>query len=282
MRHSDSISEYPAHPVTPHEPGSKGGTHGVPEILFRKMMGIAAAAHELKTPLSILTGYTRLLLGGELGALNEQQRQVLNEMESEAGRLQRFINDFLAFGASESGRFAADRKPQDINAVVQELVNIWATRYEGAAKRLEFQPAAGLPEIPCDALKIQHVLSNLLDNALKYTPIGGVVKVSTRSYFWERRVQKPSHEPAAERRRYAQRPDNSVRVDVHDEGPGVAPEDHMDIFAEFMRSRSGPKVEGIGLGLAIAKRLIDAHRGKIWVESGPQLGTTFSFLLPTS
>jgi signal transduction histidine kinase len=105
--------------------------------------------------------------------------------------------------------------------------------------------------------------------------------VSTRSYFWERRVQKPTHERVAERRR-AQRQDNTVRIDVHDEGPGVAPEDHMDIFSEFMRSRTGPKVEGIGLGLAIAKRLIDAHAGKIWVESGPQSGTTFSFLLPTS
>ena len=254
----------------------------VKEILFRKTMGISAAAHELKTPLSILSGYTRLLQDGSLGELNEQQHRVLMEMESGALRLQRFINDFLAFGALESGKFTADTKLQDVNATVGEMVQMWAPRFEKASKQLVFSPQAGIPMVPYDELKIQHVLSNLLDNALKFTPGKGIVTISTRSHFWDRRLLSRPYGSKSERRRQVQRQDNAVRVDVHDTGPGIPPEYHLEIFSEFQRLNTNRNAEGVGLGLAIAKRLIDAHGGKIWIESGPELGTTFSFLLPAS
>lgn len=257
-------------------------TPDVKEILFRKTMGISAAAHELKTPLSILSGYTRLLLDGTLGELNEQQRQVLGEMESGATRLQRFINDFLAFGALESGKFVPDTKPQDINETAGEMVRIWTPRFTKASKLLVFSPETGIPVVPYDELKIQHVLSNLLDNALKFTPGKGTVTITTRSHFWDRRLLSRPRATQAERRRQQQPKNNAVRVDVHDTGPGIPPEYHLEIFSEFHRLHSNRQSEGVGLGLAIAKRLIDAHGGKIWIESGPGLGTTFSFLLSAS
>ena len=244
-------------------------------------MGIAAAAHELKTPLSVLSGYTKLLLDESLGSLNEQQRDVLLEMESGATRLQRFINDFLAFGALESGKWTPNRSILEINASIDELVRMWKPRFAAQGKRLEFEPAAGLPQLSYDELKIQHVLSNLLDNAIKFTPQGGTVTVSTRSYFWDRRSTSRALDGVADRRRSnGDRKDNSVRVDVRDTGPGIAAEDFVEIFSEFKRLNNRTDADGIGLGLAIAKRLVDAHGGKIWVESGDRSGALFSFLLP--
>jgi signal transduction histidine kinase len=236
----------------------------------------------LKTPLSVLSGYTRLLLNGDLGELTEGQRRVLGEMESEAVRLQRFINDFLVFSASESGKFKPTLEPQDLNGIIGEIVTIWRPRFEHVGKSLEFIAASELPNVKCDELKIQHVLSNLLDNALKFTPKGGSVTVTTRAYFWERRVQSRREGGEQDRRRRTTPVNNAVRVDVQDSGPGISAEDHMEIFSEFRQLHSSKKSEGIGLGLAIAKRLVEAHGGKIWVESTPQSGATFSFLLATS
>lgn len=259
---------------------SIGNNADVQELLFRKMMGITAAAHELKTPLSLLCGYTQLLLDGSLGELNGQQRRVLEEMSSGTARLQRFVNDFLAFGAMESGKLVPNLEPRDVNALVEETLQIWAPRFASCGKRLSFHGAEELPLVPCDELKVQHVISNLLDNALKFTASNGTVTVSTRAHFWERRTLSHPREFGGERRRQADRRENSVRVDVRDTGPGVPAEDHLEIFSEFKKSRSSVHAEGIGLGLAIAKRLVDAHDGKIWVESEKGSGAVFSFLLP--
>lgn len=268
-------------PVRSSEGLETGTSSDLQEVLFRKIMGIAAAAHELKTPLSVLSGYTKLLLDESLGSLNEQQRDVLLEMESGATRLQRFINDFLAFGALESGKWTPNRSILEINATIDELVRMWKPRFAAQGKRLEFEPAAGLPQLSYDELKIQHVLSNLLDNAIKFTPQGGSVTISTRTYFWDRRLSARTLEGVADRRRSSgARRDNSVRVDVRDTGPGIPAEDFVEIFSEFKRLNNRTDADGIGLGLAIAKRLVDAHGGKIWVESGDRSGALFSFLLP--
>jgi signal transduction histidine kinase len=252
------------------------------EELFRKTVGIAAAAHELKTPLSLLSGYTKILLDGSLGTLNEQQLRVLKEMDIGATRLQRFVNDFLAFGALESGRLQSNRKSQSVNEVVREVIQIWVRRFEAEKKVLTFLPGTDLPLAFFDELKVQHVLSNLLDNALKFTPENGQVTVTTRGNFWERRqISKAPVEEVDHRREHSRR-DNSVRIDVRDTGPGIPAEHHLEVFDEFERLRSNRNSEGIGLGLAIAKRLIDAQGGKIWIESGSCPGAIFSFLLPTS
>ena len=282
MKVSSSTSEYRKESRSLGETDSGNSSFDVQEILFRKTMGITAAAHELKTPLSILSGYTRLLLDGSLGELNEQQRRVLTEMESGASRLQRFINDFLAFGALESGKFVPNSSLHDIDQTIGEMVQIWAPRFEQSAKRLTFVPGAVVGPIPYDELKIQHVVSNLLDNALKFTPAHGNVTIATRPHFWDRRTLSRSREGTAQRRRRSHRKDNCVRVDICDSGPGVPAENHLEIFSEFQRLRTNSNTDGVGLGLAIAKRLIDAHGGKIWIESDPQCGATFSFLLPTS
>ncbi len=252
------------------------------EELFRKTVGVAAASHELRTPLALLSGYTKLLLAESFGHLNEQQHSVLSEMDAAAERMQRYVNDFLAFGALESGKLFPDRKLQPVNNVVREVVEMWSSRFAAANKVLTFLPGTDLPLALFDALKIHHVFSNLLDNALRFTPEGGEVTITTRPHVWNRRVIGSLAEQTEERRKEYSRKDNAVRVDIRDMGPGIPAEYHTQVFQEFQRLPMAGNSAGAGLGLAIAKRLIDAHGGTIWIESGSNQGAIFSFLLPTS
>lgn len=248
--------------------------------IFRRTIALASAAHELKTPLSVMTGYTDLLLGQLLGPLNEQQRKVLEEMKQSGLRLQRFVQDFLAFSALESGKIRITRELGDVNECVAEVLEHWSSRFEQKRLRWEFRPDSGLKPIIFDQLKLQHVISNLVDNAVKFTPSGGSVQVSTSKYLWERRSYRQTLPLSNERRTTGEHRPNAVRISVSDTGPGIPAEYHQEIFNEFLRLQQTSDSHGMGLGLAIARRLIEAHAGKIWVESEPGHGSTFSLLLP--
>ena len=251
--------------------------------MFRRTLDMASAAHEMKTPLVVMTGYTDLLLAGHLGPLTEAQRAVLIDMRENTDRLQRFIQGFLNFSALESGRIKLNKSHGQVNECVAEVVGHWKSLFDQRGTVCQFLPGPGLRRTAFDDLKLQHVVSNLLDNALKFTPPGGRVTVTTQNYLWERRSFRQNlHVPVPkERRNGARKPDfNAVRIDVADNGPGIAPEFHQDIFGEFLQIEPSRKGSGMGLGLAIARRLVDAHAGKIWVESKSGAGATFSVLLP--
>ena len=249
--------------------------------IFRRTIALASAAHELKTPLSVMTGYTDLLLGQLLGPLNDQQKKVLEEMKQSGLRLQRFVQDFLAFSALESGKIRMSKEVGDVNECIAEVLEHWSSRFEMKRIRWEFRPDSTLQPVLFDPLKLQHVISNLVDNAVKFTPEGGKVRVSTSSYLWERRSFRQSL-PAGndERRAVREHQANAIRITVSDSGPGIPPEYHQEIFNEFLRLQQTSDSHGMGLGLAIARRLIEAHAGKIWVESEPGHGSAFSLLLP--
>jgi len=248
--------------------------------IFRRTIALASAAHELKTPLSVMTGYTDLLLGQLLGPLNEQQRKVLEEMKQSGLRLQRFVQDFLAFSALESGKIRIGKELGNVNECVAEVLEHWSSRFEQKRLRWEFRPDSSLKPLLFDQLKLQHVISNLIDNAVKFTPVGGNVRVSTSGYLWERRTYRQNLPLATERRLSTNSQANAVRISVSDNGPGIPAEYHQEIFNEFLRLQQTSDSHGMGLGLAIARRLIEAHGGKIWVESEPGNGSTFSLLLP--
>lgn len=248
--------------------------------IFRRTIALASAAHELKTPLSVMTGYTDLLLGQLLGPLNDQQCKVLEEMKQSGLRLQRFVQDFLAFSALESGKIRISREAGDVNECIAEVLEHWSSRFEQKKLRWHFRPDSSLSPIVFDQLKLQHVISNLVDNAVKFTPVGGTVSVSTTPYLWERRTYRQTLPLANERRVTGDSRPNAVRINVTDTGPGIPPEYHQEIFNEFLRLQQTSDSHGMGLGLAIARRLIEAHGGKIWVESEPGHGSTFSLLLP--
>ena len=124
--------------------------------IFRRTIALASAAHELKTPLSVMTGYTDLLLGQLLGPLNEQQRKVLEEMKQSGLRLQRFVQDFLAFSALESGKIRISKELGDVNECIAEVLEHWSNRFEQRKLRWEFRPDSNLQPLLFDQLLVQH------------------------------------------------------------------------------------------------------------------------------
>lgn len=242
---------------------------------------LAAASHEIKTPLAVIAGYADFLLGDHAGPLSDVQKCVLVEMQQNALRLQRVVQNFLSFSVLESGKFELKAEVGDVNQCIAAVVTHFSRFYLERGTTLEFLPDRTLPEVSFDCMKVQHIVSNLLENALKFTPAGGHVNVSTRLYSWERRSFRSTLGFSVERRtRDAIHPFTCVRIDVSDNGPGIPPEYHQDIFQEFLKVQQDAQSQGMGLGLAIARRLTEAHNGKIWVESKLGEGSTFSVLLP--
>ena len=245
----------------------------------RTTNALASAAHDLKTPLAILNGYIELLQSEKLGPLNVRQREVMKDMFSSGQRLQHFIQDFLTFTVLETGELRMRYEGGDMNACLSEVCRIWSARFQERGLALYFLANDKLPHFPFDSAKIQRVISNLLENASKYTPQGGTVWLHAEPHMWERRAVAKKV-GSGERRRQAVTAPNSVKVSVSDTGPGISAEFHLEIFDDFFRVPGSESAEGMGLGLAISRRLLQAMGGKIWVESEPGAGSKFSFLIP--
>ena len=246
------------------------------EVNRQKTVFLASAAHELKTPLAVIKGYYDLLLAGSLGRLTDKQRDILEESKESCERLVRLVSMFLNYSALESGKLVLQLRENDLRDCLDELSKRWSEAFQRKGVRLEANIDPSIPTCRFDYQKVQQVAANLLDNALKHTPSGGTVTLKAGPHFWERRVAAVA--PVEERRRFRLPRPNSVEVSVKDSGAGIPAEHHQEIFEDFVRVDRN--TSGMGLGLAIAKRLIQAHRGKIWVESDPGGGSRFAFLLP--
>jgi len=246
------------------------------EVNRQKTVFLASAAHELKTPLAVMKGYYDLLLSGSLGKIGERQREILQESKDSCDRLVRLVSMFLNYSALESGKLVLQLRDNDLRDCVNDLVCRWQDPFQRANVRLEVKLRGELPTFKFDFQKVQQCIANLLDNALKHTPGRGTVTMLIEPYFWERRVSEAV--PSTERRQGRGDRANSILISVRDTGTGIAAEYHQEIFEEFVRV--DPSSSGMGLGLAITKRLIQAHRGKVWVDSEMGRGSSFSFLLP--
>jgi signal transduction histidine kinase len=247
---------------------------------FRKTTNaLASAAHDLKTPLAILNGYIELLQSQKLGPLNVRQREVMGDMFSSGQRLQHFIQDFLTFSVLETGEMRMQYIEGDMNACLSEVCRLWSNRFQERGLALYFLANDKLTPFAFDGPKIQRVVSNLLENASKYTPQGGTVWLHAEPHMWERRGVTNSTVNGDRRRQSTDIP-NAVKVSVADTGPGIRPEFHLEIFDDFYRLQDSEAAEGMGLGLAISRRLLQGMGGKIWVESELGAGSKFSFLIP--
>ncbi|HEV3218896.1 MAG TPA: HAMP domain-containing sensor histidine kinase [Candidatus Acidoferrales bacterium] len=246
------------------------------EVNRQKTVFLASAAHELKTPLAVIKGYYDLLLTGSLGKLAEKQREILQDSKESCERLVRLVSMFLNYSALESGKLVLHLHENDLRDCMTDLTVRWNEAFRRKKVRLDVRLAADLSFFRFDYQKVQQAAANLLDNALKNTPEDGSVLLVAEPHFWERRS---SGEPLeAERRKQLLRHPNSVKISVTDTGRGISAEHHQEIFEDFVRvDRTS---SGMGLGLAIAKRLVQAHRGKIWVDSELGRGATFTILLP--
>jgi signal transduction histidine kinase len=273
-------------------PSAPAGSEGIPSAadlpqayaelqqrLERTTNALGSAAHDLKTPLSILNGYVELLQSEKLGPLNERQHEVMRDMRSSGKRLQQLIQDFLMYSALETGGLKMQFEAGNINDCLSEMCRLWSTRFQEKGLALYFLANDKLPFFPFDSPKLERVVSNLLENSFKFIPQGGTVWLHAEPYMWERRAS--SSQPASgERRRQDTSHPNSVKVSVSDTGPGIPPEFHQEVFDDFFRLPGNENHEGMGLGLAIVRRLVHAMGGKVWVESEPGAGCKFSFLIP--
>jgi two-component system, sporulation sensor kinase E len=249
------------------------------ERFQRTTNALASAAHDLKTPLAILNGYIEVLQSEKLGPLNERQQEVVRDMQSSGKRLQQFILDFLTYSVLETGGLRMQFEPGNINECLSEVCKLWSNRFQERGLALYFLANDKLPVFPFDSPKLERVISNLLENSFKFTPQGGTVWLHAEPHMWDRRTAtKPM--TAGDRRRQELSQPNSVKVSVSDTGPGIPAEFHLEVFDDFFRLPSNLSQEGMGLGLAIARRLIHGMGGKIWVESDPGAGCKFSFLIP--
>ena len=236
------------------------------EVNRQKTVFLASAAHELKTPLAVIKGYYDLLLTNSLGKLTDKQKDILEESKESCERLVRLVSMFLNYSALESGKLVLQLRENDLRDCLEEMTSRWSEAFQRKGVKLETHLDPSIPTFKFDYQKVQQAAANLLDN----------VVLRAKPHFWERRVAEVA--PVEERRRFRLPRPNSVEVSVTDSGAGIAPEHHQEIFEDFVRVDRN--TSGMGLGLAIAKRLIQAHRGKIWVESEALRGSTFAFLLP--
>jgi signal transduction histidine kinase len=224
------------------------------EAMRRQLIG--DVSHELRTPLTAIKGSMEGLMDGVLPASDETYQQI----HQEADRLNRLVDDLQELSRVESGAYELDLRPTQIAPLLETLVKRFRQQFGAKRVELDLDLPAGLPPILADEHRILQVLSNLTANALQYTPAGGTVSIS------------------------AARTNGTIRITVRDTGAGIAPEHLTHLFDRFYRvdkSRSRAAGGGSGIGLTIAKYLVEAHGGKIWVESeGAGEGSAFSFTLP--
>jgi two-component system, OmpR family, sensor histidine kinase BaeS len=216
----------------------------------RRRQLLADVTHELRTPLSVIQANLEALIDGLYPIDDAHLRPVLEETKVMA----RLLDDLQTLSTAEAGVLTLHREPTDPRRLIDASVQAFTAQAEEAGVRLEARGSDTLPELDVDPLRIGEVLSNLLSNALRHTPTGGAVSLEGRE--------------TAE----------GVEFSVTDTGTGIAPEHLPHVFDRFSRAPDSP---GAGLGLTIAKTLVEAHGGTIRAESGPT-GTTFAFSLPTS
>jgi signal transduction histidine kinase len=267
--------------VRPPQTRTSGGDAGE-NPADREFFPLVSAAHEFKTPLVVMLGYADLLRNGQLGQINERQEQVLGEIQESAERLQKLIQNLLLLYELRTACPAVrkqDLEPADVNEHISEIFNYWsaAARQKTIAYKLHL---SGNSRVRIEAMKLQHIVSNLIENALKFTQARGEVSVRVTPCFWDRRKAQTEFLFNFERRTN-RKVHNAVRIDVSDTGPGIPPDRYEDIFRDFVQL-PGASSRGTGLGLAIARRLTEAHGGAIWVESEKGKGSRFFLLLPSS
>ena len=240
---------------------------------------LTRAVHDFRAPLTATAGYCGLLLGGALGPVDEEQKEVLRRMQQSIKRLSRMATAMFELGVRRHLKRQPDLQPADIRERVEQAVHECTPFAEAKdiSLSVDLVPVSGTVRL--EPGQMEQVLMNLLDNACKFTPKGGAIEVRGYPSFWERRSGRPFSPPAVERRCRDSRSPNSYRIDIQDSGPQIPPEHIGRLFEEYTSYSGGKDRSGGGLGLAICKMIITAHEGRVWMEN-TEYGPRFSFVLP--
>jgi len=225
-----------------------------------KSMFVSVAAHELRTPLTSISGFVEILLDEDAGPLTNGQREYLEIVQSSAHRLQTITSNLLDVTRIETGRIELVLKPTDLPALVERVTTEFEPQLSAKSQRLTLRASPNLPPALCDETRAAQIIGNLLSNAGKYTPDGGLITVSLA--------------PAEE--------EGFLQVNVADNGVGISPQDQTKLFSRFFRADSARQTgaAGAGLGLYITRSLVELHGGRIWLESDTEKGSTFHVTFP--
>ena len=220
---------------------------------------LANMSHELRTPLNSIIGFSEVILERIFGDLTEKQEEYLNDILSSGRHLLSLINDILDLSKIEAGKMELELSEFDVTAAIDNALTLMRERATRRGQIIERVVDASVGTVSADERKVKQVLLNLLSNAVKFTPDGGGIRVEARL------------------------DSEGVAIAVTDTGVGIAAEHRELVFEEFEQvGKADKKAEGTGLGLALCKKFVELHGGRIWVQSQLGQGSTFTFTLPAS
>jgi signal transduction histidine kinase len=223
---------------------------------------LAVVSHELRTPVTVIAGYHRLLLAEEVGYLGEEQRRFLEESARSCRKLDAFVTRVLEASRQPRGGQVLEVCSAPLRPLVEEVARSLHPLLEDCGARVEVQQVPERCRARFDRQAVERILTNLIGNAIRHSPRGGTIEVAGRAAFDDGREM--------------------VEVTVCDQGPGIPTEDRERIFEAYVQADDTGRSGRLGLGLAICRRLVEAHGGRIAAGEGPEGGARFSFTLPVA
>lgn len=226
---------------------------------------ITAVSHELRTPLTAIRGYAEALSGGMAGAVNESQARFLGIIRDHVARMASLIENLIAVADFEKGRVRLEYGETDLHLIVGDVLRALHREIRRRELDVRLELEDGLPMIEADPARVRQIVDNLVSNAVKFTYPGGRITIGARMLV-EGEGQSPTH----------------CRIWVSDTGIGIPPEEQARVWERFYRPPNplAAEASGLGVGLSIVKLLVEAHGGRVWLESAPGAGSTFTVLLP--
>jgi signal transduction histidine kinase len=217
-------------------------------------------AHDLRSPITVINGYLKLILSGKAGEINETQREFLSDTRNRANAMLRLVDEFLTFSEFNTSFVDLELTEVDVERILREVMHSLEFIAESKNIEAKLEVNGKIPRIIADPDKLHKVFINLYDNALKYTMDGGRVRLLLTPV------------------------EGGIQVGVSDNGIGIDEEEMKYVFDRFRRMSTAKKkrIKGTGLGLAIVKEIVDAHHGRVWVESEAGKGSTFFVFLPSN
>ena len=241
---------------------------------------LARAVHDLRAPLTAISGYCGLLLSEQMGSITPEQKEVLERMQHSAKRLSRMASAMFQLSVAQRVETKWNFEHGDLSDCIEQALHEVGpfTDQKRLSVSVEMMPPA--EPVRFERSQLEQVVVNLLDNACKFTPRNGSIEIRGYPFFWDRR--NGNHlwvDGPVDRRTSDSNQPNSFRIDIRDSGPGI-PTAHLGrIFEEYATYSGGQDRSGGGLGLAICKMILQQHQGSIWAENGMP-GAVFSFVLP--